>query len=80
MGHRSQRWSRSATPGLISVEVVGEASVPSAVTQTLEIACPGGPVVRLREDVSAEVLERVLRVCRQLQCEDASTSVAVQSC
>ncbi len=76
MGHRSQRWSRSSSAGLDSVQVLGEASLPSAVRQMLEVECPGGPVVRLREDVSAEVLERVLRVCQQLQDD----GVAVRSC
>jgi hypothetical protein len=76
MGHRSQRWSRSASAGLVAVQVVGEASSPSTVRQTLEVECPGGALVRLREDVSAEVLERVLRVCQQLQDE----AVAVRSC
>jgi len=76
MGHRSSRWSGSGSAGLVSVQVVGEASSPSTVRQTLEIECPGGPLVRLREDVSAEVLERVLRVCQQVQGGDA----AVRSC
>lgn len=44
--------------------------------QRIEIACADGPLIRLREDVSAEVLERVLRVCQRLQGED----VAVRSC
>jgi hypothetical protein len=80
MGHRSRRWSGSGTAGLVSVQVVGEPiSIPTA-QKTLEIECAGGPVVRLREDVSLEVLERVLRVCQQLQCEGASTSAAVRSC
>jgi hypothetical protein len=73
---RSQRWSRSSSAGFVSVQVVGESTLPSGARQTLEVECPGGPVVRLREDVSAEVLERVLRVCQQLQGE----SVAVRSC
>lgn len=63
MGRRSQRWSRSSSAGLVSVQVVGEVSLPSAERQTLEVEYPGGPVVRLHEDVSAEVLERVQRVC-----------------
>jgi len=80
MGHRSPRWSGSGTAGLVSVQVVSEPlSIPTA-QQTLEIECAGGPVVRLREDVSVEILERVLRVCRQLSCEGASTSGAVRSC
>ena len=78
MGRSSQRWSRSASPGLISVQVVGESS--SALRQTIDIECPGGAVIRLREDVSAEVLERVMRVCLQIQIESVSTGGSVESC
>jgi len=60
---------RSSAPGLVAVEVVGEASHPSTSRETIEIECPGGTVIRLREDVSAEVLERVLRACAQTRDE-----------
>ena len=80
MGRTSQRWSRSASPGLISVQVVGEASRPSTVGQSMEIECPGGAVIRLREDISAEVLERVLRVCLQIRNESVCASGPVRSC
>ena len=79
MGRSSQRWGRSASPGLIAVEVVGE-SPPSTPRQTIDIECPGGPVIRLREDVSAAVLERVMRACLQMQIESASTNGPVRSC
>ena len=65
MGRRSPRWSGSASAGLISVRVVGEASSSAMVGPTMEIECPGGAVIRLREDVSVEVLERVIRACRK---------------
>jgi hypothetical protein len=80
MGRRSQRWNGSASAGLISVQVVGEASSARTVTQTMDIECPGGAVIRLREDVSAEVLERVLRACQQVQTEGACVSGSVRSC
>jgi hypothetical protein len=65
-------------PGLIAVQIVGEPSTPR---QTLEIECAGGPVVRLREDVSAEVLQRVMAVCQRLQqAEIVSEPAGVRSC
>ena len=75
MGGRSQRWSGSASAGLISVQVVGEASSAPMVTRTMDIECPGGTVIRLREDASAEVLERVMRACRQVQIGGVGGSV-----
>lgn len=80
MGRRSQRWGGSASAGLVAVQVVGEASLAATVTPTMEIDCPGGAVIRLREDVSAEVLERVMRACQRVRIEDACVSGAVRSC
>ena len=80
MGRRSPRWSGSASAGLISVRVVGEASSSAMVGPTMEIECPGGAVIRLREDVSVEVLERVIRACHQVQVEGASVNGSVRSC
>jgi transposase-like protein len=54
--------------GLVALEIVGDESPQSTVTTTsptLEIACPGGLVIRLREDVSSNVLQRVIEVCEQ---------------
>jgi hypothetical protein len=65
---------------LIAVQVVDEASRPSTVTQMMEIECSGGPVIRLREDVSAEVLERVMRACLQVRSETAAAGGPVRSC
>jgi len=48
----------------IANEAVNQTVSPAA-NQTLEIECPGGPVIRVREDVSLEILERVMRACRQ---------------
>lgn len=79
MGRRAQRWNGSAGAGLISVQIVDDSSAP-VLPQTMEIECPGGAVIRLREDASAEVLERVLRVCQQVQIESACASGAVRSC
>ena len=46
----------------------------------LEVACPGGAVIRVREDVCVEVLTRVLAACRQLASEGASSAAVVRSC
>lgn len=80
MGRRSPRWSRSPAPGLIAVQVVDEASPASSLRQTLEVECPGGAVIRLREDVSAEVLARVLRTCLQIRIESYGAGEPVRSC
>jgi hypothetical protein len=79
MGRRSQRWSGSASAGLIAVQVVGESSI-SAASPTMEIECPGGAMIRLREDVSAEVLQRVMQACQQVQMSGAGVSGSVRSC
>ena len=57
---------RSNTAGLIAVEIVGESSPLMTTRPMMEIECPGGPVIRVREDVSAEVLQRVIGSCQQL--------------
>ena len=71
--HRSER------VGLVAVEIVGDGSPQSTVTKTsptLEIACPGGVVIRLREDVSADVLQRVIEACEQ--CPRVATESAAE--
>ncbi len=73
---RSSRWSRPPGPGLIAVEVVEDSSQALMAAAMIEIACADRPLIRLREGISAEVLERVLRVCQRLRRED----VAVRSC
>ena len=57
---------RSNTAGLIAVEIVGESSPLMTTRPMMEIECPGGPVIRVREDVSAEVLQRVIGSCQHL--------------
>lgn len=47
--------------GLVAVEILGESSVQRRM---LEIECPGGAVIRLREDVCMEVLQQVLQACQ----------------
>jgi hypothetical protein len=59
---------------------VGDVSDPSTPNPTLEIECPGGPVIRLREDVSLEVLQRVMTACQRIPVEDASAGARVRSC
>jgi hypothetical protein len=71
---------RPQSAGLIAVEIVGESSPPTRVSATIEIDCPGGPVVRVREDVSVEILQRVMRTCQQIlrgEIEDLVSSVGV---
>ena len=55
--------------GLVALEIVcDEPPHLTSTTQTiptLEIACPGGVVVRLREEASLEVLQRVIVACDQ---------------
>lgn len=73
--------SRPGTAGLIAVEIVDETSPPSTVRQTMEIECRGGPVIRLREDVSAEVLHRVMATCQQVcRAEVVSAPGQERSC
>ena len=57
---------RSNTAGLIAVEIMGDSSPLMTTRPMLEIECPGGPMIRVREDVSAEVLQRVIGSCQQL--------------
>lgn len=74
MGRHSPRWSGSASAGLIPVQVVGEASSAGMVAPVMEIECPDGAVIRLREDDSAEVMEWVMRVCQQIRIKGACVS------
>ena len=46
-----------ADTGLIALDII------DTTTATLEIEAPGGVVIRLREDVSVEVLQRVIAAC-----------------
>ena len=64
--------------GLVAMQVVGSSAPAGA--RTMEIECPGGAVIRLREDVSAEVLQRVIQACHQVQVEDAHVNGSVRSC
>jgi hypothetical protein len=71
---------RSENPGLIAVEIVG-APLPESATSLMEIECPGGPVIRVREGASLEVLQRVMKACwmTQAECGPAAPE-AVRSC
>ena len=74
----AQSSTPAETAGLIAVQIVGERS---AQRPTLEIECPGGPVVRLREDVGVEIFRQVLRVCQQAcQANVCATREPVRSC
>lgn len=64
---------RFAGTGLIALDIIDTA------TPTLEIECPGGVVIRLREDVSAEVLQRVIAAC-QLSHPAAAARSQERSC
>jgi hypothetical protein len=67
--------------GLVAVQIVGEPSEASTKRHTLEIECPGGPVVRLREDVAVEIFQQVLSICQQTcQVKVSATGEPVRSC
>ena len=74
------RTTGTGSAGLISVEIVDDASPCSTSPAILSIECPGGAVVRLREEVSTDVLQRVMRACQQIQAEGVGASVPVRSC
>jgi hypothetical protein len=72
---------RSGGAGLIAVNILDEPISRPAKPPLLEIECPGGPLIRLREEVPIEVLQRVMRACRMDQEECGSAvSAAVRSC
>ena len=58
------RSTRSGDAGLIAVKIMDDLTSRSTAGPTLEIEFPGGPVIRLREDVCMEVLQQVLRACQ----------------
>jgi hypothetical protein len=80
--NRSAGGKARADAGLIAVEIVGDVASRLTVSPTtLEIECPGGAVVRLREDVSVEVLQRVMVACQLVSLpEGAFASAQVRSC
>jgi len=72
---------RSDSAGLIAVEIVGTAEPRLAAIPTLEIEYPGGPVIRLRENASEEVLQRVMAACQQVTLRAVTlASAQVRSC
>lgn len=80
MGRRSERWGRFASAEFVPVEIVDDPPVVGGVGAMMEVACPGGPVIRLREDVPPDVLERVVRVCQRVQSESTLAPGSVRSC
>lgn len=62
-----------AGTGLIALDIIDSA------TPSLEIEAPGGVVIRLREDVSVEVLRRVIAAC-QLSHSTAAARSQERSC
>lgn len=53
--------------GLVAVDLVYD-TMPSPVANAmLEIACPGGAVIRVRENASADILEAVMLACQRVQ-------------
>lgn len=63
----------SVGTGLIALDIIDIA------TASLEIEAPGGVVIRLREDVSVEVLRRVIAAC-QLSHSTAAARSQERSC
>jgi crotonobetainyl-CoA:carnitine CoA-transferase CaiB-like acyl-CoA transferase len=55
--------ARSA--GLIAVDVISDVIHSENAAQMLEIECPGGVVIRLRESADADVVRRVITACLQ---------------
>ena len=76
----ANRTTGSGSVGLIAVKIVDDAPSHSTAESTLSIECPGGAVIRVREDVSMDVLQRVMRACQQIQAEGAFASGSVRSC
>jgi hypothetical protein len=81
--------SCAAVAGLVAVTVVDDAlprsssllSSPMSSNPMLEIQCADGLTVRLREDVSLEVLRRVLTACHSLPGTDVVSTIGqVCSC
>jgi hypothetical protein len=71
----------SGDAGLIAVKIVDDMTSRSTAGPTLEIEFPGGPLIRLREDVSMELLCRVMTACQRIsRLEDAQASSPVRSC
>ena len=78
--HEAHVSPQSEKLGLIAVEIVGEPA-PGSAASLMEIACPGGPVIRLREEAPLEVLQRVMKAWRLTQAEcNAAVGNAVRSC
>jgi len=82
----SASFRHSNVAGLVALDIVCDAT-PPIVSPILEIGDPSGIVVRLREDVSAEVLQRVIVAFQQSHefAANAATSAAaanreVRSC
>lgn len=72
---------RAEGAGLVAIEVVGSLALPPLSRERLEIELVGGLVVRLREDVSVECLQQVLRVCQKFsRASGGSAREAVRSC
>lgn len=72
----------TVTPGFVALDVVHPDVVSSGREAKLEIDVAGGVVIRLREDASAETLERVLTVvCRHgIARQGAGSRCEVGSC
>ena len=72
VGSRAGSRGHSGVTGLIAVDIVGDATPLSTATPlsrttspAIEIDGPGGVVIRLREEVSTEVLQRVIVACER---------------
>ena len=57
-----------ADAGLIALDII------DAANASLEIEAPGGVVIRLREEVSVEVLQRVIAACQMSHSTAAAPS------
>ena len=71
---KAERLTCTRGAGLVAVEIVNDPCPSSRASATFEIEYPGGPVVRLREEVSIDVLHRVLAACQRLEQTDVVAS------
>ncbi len=78
VGDDPTSFRRSNGAGLVAVEVVCDAT-PPVVSPIIEIGDPAGIVVRLREEVSTEVLQRVIVAFQRSHAFAASEATSTAS-
>lgn len=74
----SVRLQSSGDVGLVALEII--ATSGATENATLEIETSGGVVIRLREEVSTDVLRRVIEACQQSHAVRRDEDREVRSC